>query len=65
VQSEELCAQYAVPLGAAALQFSLREPRIASTVVGISRAERLAQTIALARYTIPDAFWAAIQAIPP
>lgn len=62
---EELCTQYAVPLGAAALQFSLRDPRIASTVVGISRAERLAQVVALAQQPIPDAFWSAAQAIRP
>ncbi|MGH2345660.1 MAG: aldo/keto reductase, partial [Chloroflexota bacterium] len=41
---EAMCARYDVPLGAAALQFSLRDPRIASTVVGISKPERLAQT---------------------
>ncbi len=62
---EELCMQYAVPLGAAALQFSLRDPRVASTVVGISRAERLAQVVALAQQPIPDAFWSAAQAIQP
>jgi D-threo-aldose 1-dehydrogenase len=46
-----------VPLAAAALQFSLREPRIASTIVGMSRPERVAQTIALADHAIPDELW--------
>jgi D-threo-aldose 1-dehydrogenase len=62
---EELCVQFQVPLAAAALQFSMRDPRIASTVVGISRPERLAQTIALAQHPISDDFWSAAQAIRP
>jgi len=52
-----LCEANDVPLAAAALQFSLREPRIASTVVGMTRPERVAQTIALASHPIPDALW--------
>jgi D-threo-aldose 1-dehydrogenase len=62
---EELCAQYQVPLGAAALQFSLHDSRIASTVVGISRAERLAGVVALAQHPIPAEFWSAARAVPP
>jgi D-threo-aldose 1-dehydrogenase len=62
---EEPCAQYQVPLAAAALQFSMRDPRIASTVVGISRSGRLAHTIALAQHPIPNDFWSAAQAIRP
>jgi len=54
-----------VPLAAAALQFSLRNPRITSTIVGISRPERLAQTVDLARHPIPDAVWAELQAVRP
>jgi D-threo-aldose 1-dehydrogenase len=52
-----ICLEYGVPLAAAALQFSLRDPRITSTVVGMSRAERIAQTLDLARHPIPDAIW--------
>ena len=62
---EEPCARYQVPLAAAALQFSMRDPRIASTVVGISRSGRLAHTIALAQHPIPNDFWSAAQAIRP
>lgn len=60
---EELCARYRIPLGAAALQFSLRDPRVASSVVGISRPERLDQTVALARHPIPEEFWSTMGAI--
>jgi D-threo-aldose 1-dehydrogenase len=52
-----------VPLAAAALQFSLRDPRITSTVVGMARPERLAQTVDLARHPIPEALWAELEAI--
>lgn len=56
-QMEAVCARYGVPLAAVALQFSLRDARISSTVVGISRPERLAETITLARQPIPDDLW--------
>ena len=62
---EDLCAEYQVPLGAAALQFSMREPRITSTIVGISRPERRAQTIALAQHPIPEVLWSALQTVQP
>jgi D-threo-aldose 1-dehydrogenase len=58
-----VCAEYAVPLPAAALQFSLRDPRITSTVVGMSRAERIAQTVELSQHPIPDALWPQLDAI--
>lgn len=60
---DRLCAARGIPLAAAALQFSLRDPRIASTVVGMSRPERLAQTVALARHPVPDDLWAQIDAL--
>ncbi len=62
-QINEVCQRYNVPLAAAALQFSLREPRITSTIVGMSRPERLEQTLALAKHPIPDGLWADINAI--
>ncbi len=58
---EAICTRYGVPLPAVALQFSLRDPRITSTIVGMTRPERLAQTIDLARAPIPDALWAEVE----
>jgi D-threo-aldose 1-dehydrogenase len=58
-----VCAEYGVPLPAAALQFSLRDPRITSTVVGMSRAERIAQTVELSQHSIPDELWPRLDAI--
>jgi D-threo-aldose 1-dehydrogenase len=54
---ERACRESGVPLAAAALQFSLRDPRVASTIVGISRPERVGQTLELAALPIPDDLW--------
>jgi D-threo-aldose 1-dehydrogenase len=58
-----MCAKYNVPLAAAALQFSLRDRRITSTIVGFSKVERIAQTLALARHPIPEAIWPELDAV--
>ncbi len=55
---EAVCARHGVPAGAAALQFSLRDPRVAATICGVSKPERVAQTLEWANYPIPDAVWA-------
>jgi D-threo-aldose 1-dehydrogenase len=60
---EAVCAKYAVPPGAAALQFSLRDPRIASTICGVSKPERIAETLEWARFPVPDAAWEELNAI--
>jgi D-threo-aldose 1-dehydrogenase len=56
-QIEAACRRHGVPLAAAALQFSLQEPRITSTIVGMSRPERIDQTIELATLPTPEALW--------
>jgi D-threo-aldose 1-dehydrogenase len=60
---EMLCKEYDVPLAAAALQFSLREPRITSTVVGMTKPERVKQTVELASYPIPSDLWTALKEV--
>jgi D-threo-aldose 1-dehydrogenase len=62
-QMEEACERYDVSLAAAALQFSLRDSRIASTIVGMTRPERLAETLKLAQQPIPDELWADLDSI--
>ena len=52
-----ICDEYGVPLAAAALQFSLRDRRITSTIVGMTRPERIAQTLGFARHPIPEDMW--------
>jgi D-threo-aldose 1-dehydrogenase len=64
---EAACARYDVPLAAAAIRFSTRDPRIASTVIGVTRPERVAETVRLARWPIPDDLWLTLDplAAPP
>ena len=60
---ERACREFGVPLPAAALQFSMRDPRVVSTVVGISRPERVGQTLELAAHPIPDELWPTLDSI--
>src|SRR5947209_277512 len=62
-QMEEACERHGLPLAAAALQFSLRDTRISSTIVGMTRPERLTETLKLAQHPIPDELWAELDAI--
>jgi D-threo-aldose 1-dehydrogenase len=57
-----ICARHGVPLAAAALQFSIRDPRVHSTIVGMTRPERIAQTVELANTPIPDELWPELEA---
>ncbi len=59
------CQEHGVPLAAAALQFSLRDPRIVSTIVGMSRPERIRQTLELAAHPVPDELWPTLDALTP
>ncbi len=61
---ERACRRHGVPLAAAALQFSTRDPRITSTIVGITRPERVEQMVALAEHPIPDELWAEVKPAP-
>ena len=61
---EALCSQHGVPVGAAALQFSMRSNLVASTICGVSTPERVQQTIEWANWPIPDALWNELHALP-
>lgn len=61
---EAACAEHGIATGPAALQFSMRDPRIASTVVGVTRPERVAETLAWAEAPIPKDAWDALAALP-
>lgn len=60
---EAVCTRHNVAPGAAALQFSMRDPRIASTICGVSRPERVAETLEWASAPIPDEAWAELLAL--
>jgi D-threo-aldose 1-dehydrogenase len=61
---EAICARHRVPPGAAALQFSIRDPRVTSTICGVSKPERVAQTLDWAHFPIPEAVWEELKAAP-
>ena len=54
---QSACREHGVPLAAAALQFSLRDSRIASTIVGMSSPERVEQSLELAETPIDAGLW--------
>lgn len=58
---ERICAAHRVPLAAAALQFPLREPAVASVIPGLVGREQVEATARFARYPVPDALWADMQ----
>ena len=61
---EQLCDKYKIPLGAAALQFSTRDSRISTTIVGITKKERIDQIINWAAYHISDDAWSELLSLP-
>lgn len=56
-----VCRTFAIPLAAAALQFPLAHPAVASVVTGMRSAGEVAQNIELMRFAIPHEFWQALQ----
>jgi D-threo-aldose 1-dehydrogenase len=57
---EGLCAEFGIPLAAAALQFPLAHPAVASVIPGIGNVRRIDQTLNLFATEIPDDFWSAL-----
>ena len=63
---DSVCTRYGIDLATAALQFSLRDPRIDATVVGITNERRITSLIASAGADIPVAVWDELeQLVPP
>lgn len=58
---EAVAERHGVPLPAAALQFVLAHPLVASVIPGLGSAARVRDTVALRRAPIPAAFWAELQ----
>lgn len=54
---EALCENYQIPLAAAALQFPLAHPQVASVIPGLGNLKRVQQTLDLFNTPIPEAFW--------
>lgn len=60
-QIQQICQEYAVPIQAAAIQFPLRHPAIASVVIGTRSAERMQENIDFLHYKIPEQLWEALK----
>jgi D-threo-aldose 1-dehydrogenase len=56
-QVEKVCDQHQVPMKAAALQFTLAHPAVASVIPGARSVEELEENFRLASYPIPTEFW--------
>jgi D-threo-aldose 1-dehydrogenase len=54
---EAHCERHGVPLAAAALQFPLAHPQVASVIPGLGSPLRITRTLELFRTSISDAFW--------
>lgn len=61
---EAACARHGVAPGAVALQFSMRDARIASTICGVSKPERVTETLEWAGAEVPDALWEELAGLP-
>jgi D-threo-aldose 1-dehydrogenase len=59
-----ICEKHGVAMAAAALQFSMLDPNVDVTIVGMSKPERVQQTIELATIEIPEAVWAELAELP-
>ncbi|MEO8565267.1 MAG: aldo/keto reductase [Betaproteobacteria bacterium] len=57
---ERVCAEYDVPLRAAALQFPLAHPAVASVIPGARTIAEFDQNRAFATRAVPPAFWQAL-----
>ena len=61
---EDICRKYEVPPGALALQFAIRNSMVTSTVVGVSKPERVTQSLDWASFAIPQELWDEIDRLP-
>lgn len=61
----ELCREHGTDLGTAALQASVRDARVAYTVVGMSRRTRISSTMESLAQPLPDAFFDQLDALRP
>lgn len=58
---EAVCTRHGVPLAAAALQFPLGHPSVASVIPGGLSPEHVRQNVAAFRHTIPSELWAELK----
>jgi D-threo-aldose 1-dehydrogenase len=57
------CTRFGVPLPAAALQYPLRDPRVATVIAGVANRGEVRDLVSRAQTPIPEALWAALAEI--
>ncbi|WP_240340426.1 aldo/keto reductase [Nocardioides sp. SYSU D00038] len=62
---DQLCSRWGTDLATAALQFSMRDPRIHTSVVGISRPERVRNLLDAVGVDLPRDFWSEVEDLLP
>lgn len=61
---EKICKKHNVDIGAAALQFSLRDKRISSTICGVTSIDSIEKNLAWAKAKISNEFWDEVLKLP-
>ena len=61
---QEVCKEWGIDAGSIALQFSVNDPRITSTLVGVSKVDNLNKTLSWLKTVIPDGLYESLEDIP-
>jgi len=61
----QACLAHGTDLATAALQFSMRDPRVHATVVGFTKPTRIASLTASAAAVLPDELWTDLERLVP
>lgn len=61
----EVCRSHGTDLGTAAIRWSTRQTAIHSTIVGISKPERIERTLAASTAELPDRLWTDLEELLP
>jgi len=59
-RTEKICADFSVPLAAAALAFTLRDASVATVIPGVATVDELTLTADNVALPVPDELWAAL-----
>ena len=54
---EKVCSEHKIPLKAAALQFPLGHPLVASVIPGAMHPDQVRDNLAMMKHPIPETFW--------
>jgi D-threo-aldose 1-dehydrogenase len=60
-----VCERFGTDLAAAALRFSLRDPRITATITGFTKQSTLDRTLEALDVDLPESFWQEIEELTP